>query len=73
MLRLELSGISEEVELPLATFISSILHVVWEKRMKSARISAYDVRCTLEARCQILRESRFLNAATMLHDMILLL
>ena len=59
LLRLELASLSDEHELPLATFISAALLAIWDKRYTKSRILLYDIRATLEARCQLLRETRY--------------
>ena len=70
LLRLELASISEEHELPLATFISAVLLAIWDKRYTKSRILLYDIRATLEARCQLLRETRYESTVSILSDMI---
>ena len=69
LLRLELGEIPEESELPLVSLISVILKLTWDKRLRVIRPTLYDVRCSLEARCQILRESRYQKAADVLNNM----
>ena len=70
LLRLELTSISEEYELPLATFISAALLAIWDKRYTKSRIILYDIRATLEARCQLLRETRYESKVPIIRDMI---
>jgi hypothetical protein len=62
LLRLELSNLPEDLELPMITFLSSLLHAVWDKRLSKSRISLYDIRATLDAKCQLLRETRSLKS-----------
>ena len=59
LLRLELGNLPDEDELPLMTFISTCLMEIWKKRFEKLRIRLYDIRATLEARCLLLRETRF--------------
>ena len=73
LLRLEFSDVSEELELSLVTFTSTIFHVIWEKRFCSVKPTLFEVRCQLEARCQILRETRFSTSVDQLSDMIRML
>ena len=69
LLRLELN-LQESLELPLTTFISTVLLTVWEKRLSRSRITVFDIRTTLEARCTILRKTRFRSQASLLSDII---
>jgi hypothetical protein len=59
LLRIELLNIQEDDQLSFVTFISTVLMEIWNKRFNKARIRLYDIRATLEARCQLLRETRF--------------
>ena len=61
LLRLELAQLPEDLELPMVTFISTILLAIWEKRLSRSRILLYDIRATLEARCLLLRKTRLDN------------
>ena len=70
LLRLELSNLSGSHELPLVTITSTILSSIWEKRQARARITLFDIRTTLEAKCQVLRETRFSNSSIILEEMI---
>ena len=69
LLRLELANLSEDVELPLVTFVSATLSAIWEKRYTKSRIVLYDIRATLEAKCQLLRETRFKDHASKLVEL----
>ena len=70
LLRLELINLPEDHELPMVTLISALLLAVWDKRLAKSRISLYDIRATLEARCQLLRETRYRNQADNMKDLI---
>ena len=61
MLRLELKGLSPVLERGVILFISTVLKDIWDRRMSRSTIQISDTRTTLEARCQILRKSRFDN------------
>ena len=61
LLRLELTTMPEDLELPMVTIISCILSSIWEKRLSKSRIILYEIRATLEARCLLLRETRYKN------------
>ena len=59
LLRLELDDIPEDSELSAITFISTCLMEVWTRRFNKTKIRLYEIRATLEARCILLRETRF--------------
>ena len=70
LLRLELRNLPEDNELSVTTFISTFLLCLWEKRYTRSRIVPYDIRATLEARCLLLRKTRFGNQLSTLSEMI---
>ena len=71
LLRLELSNLPESQELPLVTLTSTILSSIWEKRhTRSRRITLFDTRTTLEAKCRLMRETRLGNCSIILEEMI---
>ena len=70
LLRLELVHLPEDLELPMVTFISAILLAIWENRLSRSRILLYDIRATLEARCLLLRKTRFHNMVPNLVEII---
>jgi hypothetical protein len=70
LLRLELTDLSEELQLPMVTFISSILLIIWERRLSRSRILLYDIRATLEAKCLLLRKTRLESMVTNLVEMM---
>ena len=70
LLRLELTNLPEEQEISVMIFISTFLMEIWNKRFKKARITLYDIRATLEARCLLLRETRYSHQISTLSDML---
>ena len=70
LLRLELPSLSEELQLPMVTFLSSVLLIIWEKCLSRSRILLYDTRATLEARCLLLRKPRVENMAPNLAEIL---
>ena len=70
LLRLELANLEDATEYSLATFVSASLLAIWDKRHSKSRITPFDTRTTLEARCLLLRKTRFSNQATILLEMI---
>ena len=70
LLRLELTDLPEDVEFSLTYFASTILMLIWEKRMTKSRISLYDIRATLEAKCILLRKTRLKHHVPILEEML---
>jgi hypothetical protein len=70
LLCLELSSLEDETLYSLATLISALLLSIWDKRHTRTRITPFDTRATLEARCLLLRKTRFANHAAILTEMI---
>ena len=70
LLHLELFNLDSTTEYSLATLISACLMYIWDKRYTRARILPFDTRATLEARCLLLRKTRFANQATIFAEMI---
>ena len=70
LLLLELSNLPGSQELPLISLISTVLSTIWGKRQTRARITLFDTRTTLEAKCQLLRETRHSNCSVLLEEMI---
>ena len=70
LLRLELQDLSESCEYANTFLITSILRLIWDKRMTQSRITLYEIRATLEAKCLLLRETRFALHAPLLEDML---
>ena len=69
LIRLDFGDLEDDQELPLITYVSTILQYIWEKKYKIMKPTIYDVRCALEAKCRLLRESSFLNAAVILSQL----
>ena len=70
LLRLELTDLPEDSELPITFFVSSILLAIWDKRTTKSRISLYEIRAKLEARCLLLRKSRLEGIIPILEEML---
>ena len=71
ILRLELKDLPEDSELCTTIFLSTIFKEIWDKRLSKSRIRLYDIRATLEARCLLLRETRFRNQLATLSELTL--
>ena len=70
VLSLDFGEVVETLELPLIWMISSYLLSIWEKRKEKKMISVFETRAELEARYNILRETRFINATLTIATMI---
>ena len=70
ILSFDLRRIEEVKELPAMIFTYTGLMEIWNKRSKNSRINLYDIRSTLEARCLLLRETRFRASGDALEDML---
>ena len=69
LLRLELE-VDEELELPLVWITAATLLSIWEQRKVSTRVQPHLTRSQLEAKVNILRETRLSNLAAVLKDLI---
>ena len=70
LLGLELHNIPEDSELSMTLFISTFLMEIWDKRFNKSRIRLYDIRATLEARCLLLRETRYRSQLSTIDEML---
>ena len=70
LLHLEITGLSSNMEFPAVFLTSSILMYIWNQRMSKVRISLFDIRTSLEAKCILLRKTRFENHATGLETLL---
>ena len=62
--------VEEELQLPLVCLMASVLLSVWNLRMKKSRIQLYEIRAQLEAKINLLRETRHSNTATVLDQFV---
>ena len=70
LLRLELTSVEVDDELSTVTFISAFLKEIWDNRHARSRIASVEIRATIEARCLLLRKSRWRNSIATLTNMI---
>ena len=71
LLLLQFPDLSEDQEMAIVFLTTATLQEIWTKRHKKMRISIYDIRTTLEAKCLLLRETRFPNLHQSLQDLLL--
>ena len=63
---LDLGVVEDSLHLPLVWLIANTLSLVWDSRKEKKKATLHKVRSSLEAKINILRKSRFKNAATIL-------
>ena len=73
LLKLQLETLDVDLKFQLVWFTSTILQEIWNKRVSKSAIQLFDIRSTLEARCQLLRKNRAVYKTDALTDMINLL
>ena len=69
VLRLEL-GVEEDLELPVVWMISTVFSAIWKLRADKSRVQLYEIRAQLEAKVNLLRETRFTTSATILDEFV---
>ena len=62
--------LSEEEILPVMFFVSSFLLEIWSRRIRKEKLNLYEIRTTIEAKCNLLRETRFTIAEVSAKDML---
>ena len=68
-IRLEID-IEEEMELPIVWMLATVFQAIWKLRVEKSRVLLYDVRAQLEARINLLRETRHSCSATRLDQIV---
>ena len=56
----------EEMELPLVWLLSTVFLSIWTLRISKSKVQLYEVRAQLEAKVNLLRETRFKTSASLL-------
>ena len=69
LLRLELQ-VDEDLELPLVWLTAATLLSIWDQRKSSTRVQPHLTRSQLEAKVNILRETRLVTMVNLLKDLI---
>ena len=70
LLHLSLADLETEKQLPATILIAATLSCIWIERTTSSRVRTYQVRSELEQTINLLRTTRFLNTADILHTML---
>ena len=68
-LRLELD-VDDDMEHPLVWMLATVLQAVWSLRVAKSKIQLYDIRAQLEAKINLLRETRYSNSAPILDQLV---
>ena len=68
LLRLDFQ-VEEDLELPAVWLNGSVLNTIWNLRQFSTKVRQYLVRSQLEAEINLLRETRFADAATKIEEL----
>ena len=70
LLHLSLADLETEKQLPATILIAATLSCIWRERTTSSRVRTYQVRSELEQTINLLRTTRLLNTAELLHTML---
>ena len=57
-------------EFQVMFFVSAFLLEVWFQRLKREKINIYEIRTTIEARCNLLRETRYKQPLEQVKEML---
>ena len=68
LLRLEIN-VDSDMELPIVFLIATVLDAVWSLRMKGSNVQKYLVRSQLEAKVNLLRETRYREASIKVEEL----
>ena len=69
VLRLELE-VDDDMELPLVWLIATVFHSIWKLRTEKSRVRLYEIRAQMEAKVNLLRETRYRNSAILLDQIV---
>ena len=70
LLLLQFLELSENQEMAVVFLTTATLLEIWSRRQKKLRINIYEIRTTLEAKCSLLRETRFLQLHQSLQELM---
>ena len=69
MLRLEVD-VDEGLELPLVWLVAASFSALWKLRAEKTKTTLFEIRSQLEAKINLLRETRYSNTATILDELV---
>ena len=67
--QLDTFDVNTDMQLPVVFLIATVLNAVWNLRVKGGRVQQYLVRSELEAKINLLRETRHQAAANKLKEL----
>ena len=62
--------VEDDIELPLVWLIATVSLEIWKLRVDKSRVQLYDVRSQLEAKINLLRETRFTSSTILLDQFV---
>ena len=62
--------VEDDIELPLVWLIATVSLEIWKLRVDKSRVQLYDVRSQLEAKINLLRETRFTSSTILLEQFV---
>ena len=62
--------LDEEQTLPVIWMMATVLQIIWSLRTNNSRVQLYEVRVQMEAKINLLRETRHSNAARILNQIV---
>ena len=68
-MRLELD-VDQELEYPLVWLLATVFQAIWSIRVVKSKVQLYEIRAQLEAKINLLRETRYANSATRLDQLV---
>ena len=69
VLRLEID-VDEGLELPLVWLVAASFSALWKLRVEKTKTTLFEIRSQLEAKINLLRETRYSNAASILDELM---
>ena len=62
--------VQEDSQLPLVWLIATVASEIWKLRIDKSKVKLYEVRAQMEAKINILRETRFSSSAVLLDQFV---
>ena len=62
--------VCEDQEFEMMFLVSAFLLEIWSRRTKKEKLNIYEIRTTIEAKCNLLRETRFKQSMEQVREML---
>ena len=62
--------VCEDQEFEMMFLVSAFLLEIWSRRTKKENLNIYEIRTTIEAKCNLLRETRFKQSMEQVREML---